>query len=163
MIFSDEEKKYLDDLKAKTGNQRSLVLPALWIVQRKQGYISPKDILEMESELGIPAIFFSQAVGFFAMFNETPKGKYELKFCRGLSCELLGAEEMIKRAQNILGIKKGETSADGLFSLCATECLGYCEKAPAMLVNLEQYANLDEQKIQKIIEDIRMKNASSKC
>ncbi|MBD3866367.1 NAD(P)H-dependent oxidoreductase subunit E [Campylobacter fetus] len=78
-----------------------------------------------------------------------------------MTCKLRGSDELIKFTQDILGIKMGETSSDGLFSLGETECLGYCEKAPCMLCNLEQIDSLDENSITNLIEKIRKENASS--
>ncbi|MFW5614654.1 MAG: NAD(P)H-dependent oxidoreductase subunit E [Campylobacter hyointestinalis] len=115
------------------------------------------DVKYLEKTLGIRAIFFKEAISFFAMLNDKPKGKFELKFCRTISCKLRGSDELIELCESLLGIKLGETTKDGLFSLEETECLGYCEKAPCMLCNLEQIDTLDEDKVANLIENLRTK------
>lgn len=160
--FNNEQRAALEKLKASVDDLRALVLPALWIVQRQKGCIESNDVLYLEKELKIPAIFFEEALGYFVMLNKEPKGKFELKFCKTLSCKLRGAEELIELCEKLLGIKLGESTADGLFSLGESECLGYCEKAPCMLCNLEQIDCLNEEKITQLVEKIRNENGS-KC
>ncbi|PPB56910.1 NADH-quinone oxidoreductase subunit NuoE family protein [Campylobacter hyointestinalis] len=155
--FSDEELRSINELKNKVDDKRALVLPALWMVQRKNGFIDDLDVKYLEKTLGIRAIFFKEAISFFAMLNDKPKGKFELKFCRTISCKLRGSDELIELCESLLGIKLGETTKDGLFSLEETECLGYCEKAPCMLCNLEQIDTLDEDKVANLIENLRTK------
>ena len=83
--FTKDELERLDDLRNKVDDDRALVLPALWILQRRQGFISSEDILYLEKTLGIRAIFFAEVMGFYSMFNESAKGKYELKFCKTIT------------------------------------------------------------------------------
>lgn len=156
--FTKDELEGLNNLRTKVDDDRALVLPALWILQRKQGFISSEDILYLEKTLGIKAIFFAEVMGFYSMFNESKKGKYELKFCKTITCKLRGSDEVIKAASDLLGIKMGETTKDGLFSLGESECLGYCEKAPCMLSNLDQIGNLTKESIIELIERLRREN-----
>ncbi|WP_096020029.1 complex I 24 kDa subunit family protein [Campylobacter lanienae] len=156
--FTKDELEGLNNLRTKVDADRALVLPALWILQRRQGFISSEDILYLEKTLGIKAIFFAEVMGFYSMFNESKKGKYELKFCKTITCKLRGGDEVIKAASDLLGIKMGETTSDGLFSLGASECLGYCEKAPCMLSNLEQIGDLTKESITELIERLRREN-----
>ncbi|MDY6135310.1 NAD(P)H-dependent oxidoreductase subunit E [Campylobacter lanienae] len=156
--FTKDELEGLNNLRTKVDADRALVLPALWILQRRQGFISSEDILYLEKTLGIKAIFFAEVMGFYSMFNESKKGKYELKFCKTITCKLRGGDEVIKAASDLLGIKIGETTSDGLFSLGESECLGYCEKAPCMLSNLEQIGDLTKESITELIERLRREN-----
>ncbi|MCR8678635.1 MULTISPECIES: NADH-quinone oxidoreductase subunit NuoE family protein [Campylobacter] len=156
--FTKDELEGLNNLRTKVDDDRALVLPALWILQRRQGFISSEDILYLEKTLGIKAIFFAEVMGFYSMFNESKKGKYELKFCKTITCKLRGGDEVIKAASDLLGIKMGETTKDGLFSLGESECLGYCEKAPCMLSNLEQIGDLTKESIIELIERLRREN-----
>ncbi|MEE3744341.1 NADH-quinone oxidoreductase subunit NuoE family protein [Campylobacter porcelli] len=156
--FTKDELEGLNNLRTKVDDDRALVLPALWILQRRQGFISSEDILYLEKTLGIKAIFFAEVMGFYSMFNESKKGKYELKFCKTITCKLRGGDEVIKAASDLLGIKMGETTKDGLFSLGESECLGYCEKAPCMLSNLDQIGDLTKESIIELIERLRRKN-----
>ncbi len=159
--FTQEQLEALNELEQKVDDKRALVLPSLWIVQRQKGYIETQDVLYLEKTLGIRGIFYAEALSFYSMFNEKSKGKFELKFCKTITCKLRGSDELIKFAENLLGIKMGETSSDGLFSIGETECLGYCEKAPCMLCNLEQIDCVDEKTLNDLIERLRKANASS--
>ena len=156
--FTKDELEGLNNLRTKVDDDRALVLPVLWILQRRQGFISSEDILYLEKTLGIKAIFFAEVMGFYSMFNESKKGKYELKFCKTITCKLRGGDEVIKAASDLLGIKMGETTSDGLFSLEESECLGYCEKAPCMLSNLDQIGDLTKESIIELIERLRREN-----
>ncbi|ANV97935.1 hydrogenase expression protein [Helicobacter enhydrae] len=158
--FTQEQLDALHRLEQQVDDKRALVLPSLWIVQRTKGYIEAEDIKYLEKTLGVRAMFYSEAIGFYSMFNSSPKGKFELKFCKTITCKLRGADALIKFAEELLGIKMGETTSDGLFSLGESECLGYCEKAPCMLCNLEQIDTLDEKKISDLIEKSRKNDAS---
>lgn len=156
--FSKDELDRLNKLRSQVDDDRALVLPALWIVQRKQGYISNEDLLYLQDCLNIKAIFFAEVISFFTMLNDKPKGRYELKFCKTITCKLRGGDEAIKKAQEILGIKMGETTSDGLFSLGESECLGYCEKAPCMLCNLDQIDEITPTSIAELINRLRSEN-----
>ena len=156
--FTKDELEGLNNLRTKVDDDRALVLPALWILQRRQGFISSEDILYLEKTLGIKAIFFAEVMVIYSMFNESKQGKYELKFCKTITCKLRGGDEVIKAASDLLGIKMGETTSDGLFSLGESECLGYCEKAPCMLSNLEQIGDLTKESITELIERLRREN-----
>lgn len=158
--FTDDELKSLLDLKNRCEHNQSLMLPSLWIVQRRQGFIGDDDILYLEKTLGISAISYLEVVSFFAMFNREKKAKHNIKLCKTLSCKLNGADNLMSFLEQTLKIKKGEITPDGLFSLGETECLGYCENAPAMLVDLKQFSNLDEQKLLEILEQLREENDS---
>ncbi len=153
--FSEENRAKISMLKSRILNDRALVLPALWMVQRAKGFIDKDDAKYLSEELNLPLIYFIEAISFFAMLNGAKKGKFELKFCRTLSCKLRGSEELVKTAQKILGIKMGQTTSDGLFTLGEAECLGYCEKAPCMLVNLDQFDELNDEKLAALIAKLR--------
>lgn len=155
--FTTEELNYLDSLRKKYKDNYSLTLPALWLVQNRERWISQEAMLYLEKILDIPVMHFYETASFFTMFDLKPRGKYYIKFCITLSCELRGVKDLIKHTEKRLGIKMGETTEDGLITLGGTECLGYCNEAPSLLCNLEQYKELDENLIDKILTDLGVK------
>ena len=149
--LNGEELAYLESLRKKYKDKYSLTLPALWLVQKRENWVSAEAMLYLEKTLEIPVMHFYETASFFTMFDLAPRGKYYIKFCKTLSCNLRGVKDLIKHTEKRLGIKMGETTADGLITLGETECLGYCNEAPSLLNNLDQHKNLDEEKIDEIL------------
>ena len=96
---------------------------------------------------------------FYTMYSFDPRGKYVIRVCESPPCHILGAQTIFKAIETKLGIKEGETTKDGFFTLEGTSCLGVCSVAPAMMINDEVYGNLDEEKIGKILEQIKEKES----
>ena len=124
----------------------------LHCVQEKEGLISPEAEKEIAEYLDIPIVHVHEVVSFYHLFHQTQKGKCHFSVCQTTSCALLGAEEMIEHLKKRLGIKPGETTPDGKFSLSVVECLGACEIAPMMQVNKEYKGFLNKKKIDELID-----------
>jgi NADH:ubiquinone oxidoreductase subunit E len=88
------------------------------------------------------------------MFNRRPVGKYHVQICRNISCSLLGAEHLIEHVSRKLGVRPGETTPDGKFTLSTAECLGSCGTAPVMQVNDEYHENLTVESIDRILDQL---------
>lgn len=112
-----------------------LVLPALRRIQEDRGYIADEDIDGLVEWLGIPRIQVEEILSFYSMLRRTPIGHWHLQVCRNVSCSMLGAERLLARLRERLGIAPGETTADGRFTLSTVECLGACGTAPVVRVN----------------------------
>ena len=104
------------------------------------------------SLLHIQNIEAYEVASFYSMFNLQPVGKCLIEVCRTSSCWLRGANEVIQHLENKLGIKEGETSADGMFTLKAVECLGSCGTAPMMMIGAQFHENLTHEKVDAILE-----------
>jgi NADH-quinone oxidoreductase subunit E len=104
------------------------------------------------SLLNIQNIEAYEVASFYSMFNLQPVGKCLIEVCRTSSCWLRGANEVIQHLENKLGIKEGETSADGMFTLKAVECLGSCGTAPMMMIGAQFHENLTHEKVDAILE-----------
>lgn len=135
-------------------DKRSLVMGALWTVQRDTGgSLTKEDLEEIAEILEIGPVEVQAAATFYTMYNVVkPVGKYHIQVCRNLSCSLLGAENLLAHLEESLGIKVGETSPDGKFSLATVECLGSCDTAPMMQINDDYYENLDTGKVNEILK-----------
>lgn len=114
---------------------RSAVIACLSIVQEEQGWVSAEYEKAVAEYLGLPPIAVHEATSFYNMFNQQPVGQYKLMVCTNLPCQLRGGTQAIEHLEQKLGIKDGQTTADGKFTLQHCECLGACGDAPVMLVN----------------------------
>ena len=111
-------------------------MPALHAVQGICGNWLPLEALKLVSEgMDIPYPYLYGVMSFYTMFSPTPRGKYLIRLCESPPCHIMGAENLVEVLKAELGIKVGETTADGLFTLEHTACLGVCEVAPAMQIN----------------------------
>lgn len=143
----------------KHGNKRENLLHILHDIQNQspQNYISEENIKTLSEEMRIPVSDIKGTASFYSMYSFIPRGKYIIRICESPPCHILGAQTIFDAVEKKLGIKEGETTKDGLFTLEATSCLGICGVAPAMMINDEAYGNLDEKKINEILEQIQEK------
>jgi NADH-quinone oxidoreductase subunit E len=115
--------------------RKSAILYALFLVQRQQGYVSGASMRHVAEQIRCTPAEVEDVVSYYTMFYTKPVGKYVLNVCRTLSCALLGAERVTEELSATLGIKPGETTADGTFTLMEVECLGACDRAPVLMIN----------------------------
>jgi NADH-quinone oxidoreductase subunit E len=135
------------------GKQKSALIPLLHLAQAEfDGWLSPAAMDYVASLLNIQKIEAYEVASFYSMFNLQPVGKCLIEVCRTSSCWLRGANEVIQHLENKLGIKEGETSADGMFTLKAVECLGSCGTAPMMMIGAQFHENLTHEKVDAILE-----------
>lgn len=124
-------------------------------IQKEYGYI-PLEVQELVSLLtGIPVSEIYGVVTFYSFFSLTPKGKYVVGVCLGTACYVKGSQLVLDKFQELLKIKPGETSEDGLFTLDALRCVGACAIAPAVSINGKVYPMVQVSQVEKIINDIR--------
>ena len=131
------------------------LMPALQLAQRRFGYL-PKRILEVVSEeMAKPLSEVYGVATFYSQYSLEPKGKYHIDVCTGTSCYVLGGEKILKRIEEILGIKVGKKTKDGLFSLGSSKCHGLCALSPVMTINQDTYVNVDIDKVEEILGKYR--------
>lgn len=152
--FSEQTKKKLEKIIAHYPQKKAALLPVLHIAQREFGRISYEDEKTVASLLDIKPIEVREVVTFYTMFLREKVGKYHIQVCSNLSCTILGADNLIDYLKEKLAIGVGETTADQKFTLTTVECLGACEHAPCMMVNFDYYGNLDQNKIDEILEKL---------
>jgi NADH-quinone oxidoreductase subunit E len=127
--FDREVAKYPADQK------QSAVMACLAIVQQEQGFVSKESEQLVAEYLGMPTIAVREVTTFYNMYNQAPLGKYKLNVCTNLPCQLRDGAKALHHLERKLGIRMGETTPDGLFTLQQSECLGACADSPVMLVN----------------------------
>ena len=147
--FDEIIKRYPPD------QRRSAVLPALYLAQYQQGYITANAIRHVAELLGITRADVEDVVSYYTMFYTRPVGKYVVNVCRTLSCAINGAERVTEALTAKLGIKPGETDASGTFTLMEVECLGACDRAPAVMVNDSWHECLKPEAVSRLVDDIR--------
>ncbi len=153
----------IEEFVLRYSTRRSAIMPALTLAQAECGYLSREAMEAVADILGIAPVQVYEIATFYSMYHTEKKGKHHIQVCTNVSCMLLGAERLLSHIEQRLGIKTGESTPDGFFSLSAVECLGSCNTAPVMQVNNEPYhENLSEERIDKVIETLRQKPTESR-
>ncbi len=137
--------------------KRSAVLPALYLVQAQQGYITANAMRYVAGLLAITAADVEDVVSYYTMFYTRPVGRFVLSVCRTLSCAVNGAERVTEEICGALGIKPGETDPTGTFTLIEVECLGACDRGPVVMVNDEWHECLAPERVGQFVDDLRTK------
>jgi NADH-quinone oxidoreductase E subunit len=153
--FDDIVKRYPPD------QRRSAVLPALYLAQHQQGYITANVIRHVAPLLGITRADVEDVVSYYSMFYTRRVGKFVVNVCRTLSCAINGAERVTEELTAKLGIKPGETDASGTFTLMEVECLGACDRAPAVMVNDAWHECLKPEDASRLIDDLRARGEAA--
>ena len=153
--FSDKARKKIDEIVARYPQKEAAILPLLHITQQEFGFISPDSEKRVADILGIKPIRVREVVSFYTMLNTGPVGKYHIQVCSNLTCSLMGAESLLEYLQEKLKIAPGETTEDKRFTLSTVECLGACEEAPCMMVNSDDYGDLNKKKIDEILDGLK--------
>ena len=161
-MLDEKELQNVENIKSRYPDNKSALLPVLWIIQEKYGWISEDSMKYVGDLLNISYEHILGVVTFYTMFNNKPKGRYNLQICTNVSCMLRGGYELYNYISEKLGIKNKETTEDGMFTIEEVECLGSCATAPMLQVNnKEYYENLTKEKIEEILSDLKNKSKES--
>ena len=137
------------------GSNKSALIPCLKYLQQEFGQITEDGMAAISKELKVSRVYILGVASFYGMFSTEKQGKYIIRVCNSLSCNMLGSENLIEILKDELRIGKGETTSDGMFTFEVVACLGCCDLAPAMMVNEKVYGNLDAAKVQEIVNSLR--------
>jgi NADH-quinone oxidoreductase subunit E len=148
--FDREVAKYPADQK------QSAVMACLAIVQQEQGFVSADSEKLIAEYLGMPPIAVHEVTTFYNMYNQQPRGTFKLNVCTNLPCQLRSGQTALEHLCSRLGVDEGGTTADGLFTVQKSECLGACADAPVMLVNDRQMCSfMNEQRLDELVDTLR--------
>lgn len=150
--MSPEIRRDIEELMRRYPRPRSAILPALHRVQEELGWVPEEAQAEVAGIFGLPAGEVKSLVTFYSMYHRRPVGRYVLKFCRSISCWLRGAEDLHHHLEQRLGIRLGETTPDGTFTLLHAECLAACTGAPALQVNDRYFENATPERVDELLE-----------
>jgi NADH-quinone oxidoreductase subunit E len=138
--------------------KKSAMLPVLHIAQQELGGYLSVDVMDyVASLLEVQPIEVYEVATFYSMFHLEPEGKYVIEVCQTGPCALCGGEHIVEYLEQVLGIKTGETTPDGLFTLKTVECLGACGTAPVMQINTEFYESMTPEKMDHILAELKNK------
>jgi NADH-quinone oxidoreductase E subunit len=154
-MLSEQHLKRIEELKKRYQHPQSVVLEALWMWQSEHGWISDEGLKYIASLLDIPYHHVYGVVTFYTMFNRKPVGRHKIEVCTNVSCMLRNSERILKHIEQRLDIRVGDTTADNRFTLVEAECLGSCGTAPVIQIGDEYYENLDEAKVDKILNELK--------
>ena len=149
--------KFDHELAKYPAEQRvSAVMSCLTIVQQAQGWVSADSIKAVGAYIGMPAIAVQEVATFYNMYNQKPVGTFKLNVCTNLPCQLRNGQAALQYLQDSLGVAKGGTTADGLFTVQESECLGACADAPVMLVNdIHMCSFMSNDKLDTLVAGLR--------
>ena len=151
--------KQIREICERYKDEETPLMMILEAIQSEYGYI-PIEVQELVSEVtGIPVAEIYGVVTFYSFFSLTPKGKYVVGVCLGTACYVKGSQLVIDKFSEILGIKPGETTKDGLFTLDALRCIGACGIAPALSINGKVYPKVSAGQVPNIIKEYQEKEA----
>jgi NADH-quinone oxidoreductase subunit E len=145
------------ELSDKHGRARENLMPILQEIVRKHNYLTDEAMVEVARELDISAAEVYGTASFYTFLDTQVKGKYVIRVCKTITCSMKGKSDIIHTLEEILKIKVGETTPDSQFSLVETNCIGWCHKAPAILINELPYTELTPEKVSDIIKDYMQK------
>jgi NADH:ubiquinone oxidoreductase subunit E len=137
------------------GRTRSALLPVLEEIQRDHASVSDFAMQVVADELGIHPAEVYGVVSFYAFLHHRPTGRFQVRLCQTISCDLAGTSHVARQLENELGVAFGESTPDGRFSLAWASCIGMCDQGPALLVNDRVYTRVTPDQVSRILEDCR--------
>ncbi len=153
--LTPERDKELDEILTRYPTRMAACIPALHLCQDQAGWISEEAILWVATRLDLPPSHVKGVVTFYTLFNQHPVGKHQLWVCRTLPCALRGAGDVLAHCEKRLGIKPGETTADGQVTLRTAECLASCGTAPMIQVDKAYHENLTLPQLDAILDRLQ--------
>ena len=150
--FPPDARKRIDGILARYPTKQAALLPVLWVAQETWGWISKEAAEEVARILDLPPAHVDGVLTFYTMYNLRPVGKSLIQVCTSISCHLAGAERLIDRCRERLGLELEGTTPDGKFSLVEVECIAGCDRAPSIMVNDTYYEPVDEKKLDELID-----------
>ena len=159
MLFTERERlvELVDSLIDKYGKDRSAMIPILQAIQKKHYVTSDFAMQVIADKLDIHPVEVYSVVSFYSFLDEKPQGQFVIRLCRTITCDMANKQHVARQLENDLGIKFGETTPDGKFSLQWANCLGMCDQGPAMLVNEKIFTHVTPEKIHGILGECRQK------
>ena len=145
------------ELSDKHGRARDSLIPILQGIVERYNYLTDEAMVEVAKELDISAADVYGTASFYTFLDTAVRGKYVIRVCKTITCSMKGKSEIIQTLEDMLKIRVGETTSDRQFSLIETNCIGWCHKAPAILINEIPYTELSPEKVVEIIKGYMQK------
>lgn len=152
-MISEQAKQRMRTLAARYPVGRSAVMPALYIAQQEEGYITQEGLQAVAEAIGMTVDDVESVATFYTMYYQHPQGKKVIKVCTSISCYLRNCDALVKHLERRLGVSRGETTADGNYTLMTAECLASCGTAPVLQVNDEFVENVTPEMVDALIDE----------
>ncbi len=146
----------LHEILLKHGKDRTELLPILVDVNNYFGHIDSNAIVEVSKYTNVPIGEIHGVITFYSFLGQKKRGKTVIRLCRTISCDMAGKEQIVRVLEKELGIRFGETTEDGMFSLEYTNCIGMCSNPPAMLINDRAYGDLTPERVVEILDAFKL-------
>jgi len=146
--------RVLDEVRAvafRFPRKEAALLPVLRVLQRVSGALGPAEEELAAELLGLEPVRVREVVTFYSLVRQKPEGRHIIQICINLSCSMAGAGSSLAGLQTRLGIKPGETTSDGRFTLLTVECLGNCDQAPCLMVDTDDHGRVQEEQLDEIL------------
>lgn len=160
-MLKEKYQKEINDILSRYPVKRSALIPLLYLAQRDNGYITEAAMIEIAGLLKLTPPQVYETATFYTMLNLKKVGRFHIQVCKSLMCALVGSDTIIGWIKTTVGIGPGETTSDGLFTLTAVECLAACGTGPMMQINDDYYERLTEDKVDRILADLKSTGTSS--
>lgn len=148
-----QTQELISELADKYGRKRENLLPVLQGVVKQEHYLSESTMIEIAREMDLPAAEVYGTATFYSFLEYKKMGEYVIRVCKTITCSMKGKNQILLTIEDMLNIGLGETTPDRKFTLLQTNCLGWCHKAPAMLINDEIYTELTPEKVREILTE----------
>ena len=153
--LSDDNIKLAHEIIARYPRPKSALVPLLHLAQEQDGYVTREAMVHIGELVGVTSAEVYGTASFYEMFRFEPIGKYLINICGTMSCALMGAHELMHRAEEKLGVKAGGTTSDGLITLAHAECQAACTEAPCLQVNYRFRYRVTPDQVEQLIDDLR--------
>jgi NADH-quinone oxidoreductase subunit E len=150
--FPPEARQRIEKILTRYPTRQAALLPVLWVAQETWGWISKEAAEEVARILELPPSHVDGVLTFYTMYNMRPVGRNLLQFCTSISCHLAGAERLMERCLQRLGVESEQTTPDGKFTVMEVECIAGCDRAPSMMVNDTYHEPMDETKLDALLD-----------
>ena len=155
-MFTEKELQEIEALKTRYEKPQAILLPLLWMIQEKKGWVDHEGMEEAARICGVPKSHVLGVVSFYTMYFEKPMGRHHIQVCTNVSCMLRGGEKIFDTMKQCLGIGHLERTQDGMFSLEEVECMGACGGAPIMAVGEIFFEKISSDEAISVISKIRL-------
>lgn len=146
----------IERLIARYPKPKSALMGLLWMAQEERGYVADEDVAFIAERLGLSRGYVESTCSFYSLYHRQPVGRYVIVVCGNIVCGLCGGADLIRHLEERLGVRVGETTKDGLFTLLVTnECVAACDGAPALQINEEYFHKVNPQRADRILQALR--------
>ncbi len=153
-MFSQENLAKVEDLRKRYPASQAALLPILWIAQEQEGWISEDMMRYIGKLLDLPFGHILGVVTFYTMYHSKPQGKYHIEVCTNVSCMLRGSDKILETIEHRCGVRTGQTSPDGKWTVSEVECMGACGGAPMLAIGEEYHEHLTPEKTEKLLSSL---------